>query len=154
MVMQELLLEMHKKWRTMKFVPDTKLNAARTTLRGQDRAAQQRSLEALVASSAEPQDGSPGGPGPMGGMGAAPGEPRRQRRGGKGGSKLRLNDPGRMPAPGVRSGPPGPPGLARRRPKAQTVQRAADLIESRAVKYDHVMDRMHNAYRGNRGPRM
>ena len=156
MVMQELLLEMHKKWRTMKFVPDTKLNAARTTLRGQDRAAQQRSLEALVASSAEPQDGSPGGPGPMGGVSAAPGEPasRRQRRGGKGGSKLRLNDPGRMPAPGVRSGPPGPPGLARRRPKAQTVQRAADLIESRAVKYDQVMDRMRNANRGNRAPRM
>ena len=39
MVMQELLLEMHKKWRTMKFVPDPKAKRP-ATLRGERLAAQ------------------------------------------------------------------------------------------------------------------
>ena len=55
----------------------------------------------------------------------------------------------------TKHGPPGPPGLARRRPKVATVQRAAELLESRAVNYEHVVDRMNNAYRGDAaGPRV
>jgi hypothetical protein len=157
--MQELLLEMHKKWRTMKFVPDSKLNA-------RPKLPSQRSIDALdpgsnlmapTASSSAP------------GVGTATGTGANTRTEG-GGTFGRSADalqrqPRRAPSAGsmclnkgsAKRGnePPGPPGLGRRRPKVATVQRAAELLESRAVKYEHVVDRMNNAYRGDAaGPRV
>ena len=156
MVMQELLLEMHKKWRTMKFVPDSKLNA-------RPKLPSQRSIDALdtgstlmaptASSSASAGVGTPASTGAdrtEGTLGRGANTLRQQHRAPSTDS-MRLNQGGANRG----SGPPGPPGLARRRPTVATVQRAAELLESRAVNYEHVVDRMNNAYRGDvAGPRV
>ena len=157
MVMQELLLEMHKKWRTMKFVPDSKLNARQVL-------PSQRSIDALDSSSTlmTPTVSSSASADVGAWPGSVTGTDGRTETGGGGGGTFRSTDTLRRPRHGpsadaIRlnhvsargSGPPGPPGLPRRRPTVATVQRAAELIESRAVKYEHVMGRMNYAFRGD-----
>lgn len=159
MVMQELLLEMHKKWRTMKFVPDSKLNARQVlpSQRSIDALDSSSNLMAPTTSSSASADAGVG-PGTVtgtdgrtesGGVGGGGGTFRstdtlRRQRHGPSADATRLNH-----ASARGSGPPGPPGLPRRRPTVATVQRAAELIESRAVKYEHVMGRVNHAFRGD-----
>jgi hypothetical protein len=159
MVMQELLLEMHKKWRTMKFVPDSKLNA-------RPKLPSQRSIDALDTGSTlmAPTASSSAATGV--GAATSTGADRSTEGGGTfGRSADILRRQHRAPSTDSMrqnqgsanrgSAPPGPPGLARRRPKVATVQRAAELLESQAVNYEHVVDRMNNAYRGDTaGPRV
>eukprot|EP01048_Picozoa_sp_COSAG05_P012347 COSAG05_NODE_1227_length_5452_cov_12.619279_3_plen_654_part_00 len=115
MVMQELLLQMHKKWRTMNYVPqrprkDMQIGGEFGTSSGVGTHSVDIPLTAHSSSSAD------------------------------------LDASGRYGQSSSRSGSGFMGPTRRQRPKASTVRRAAELIESKAVKYEQVMGRMKLAY--------
>ena len=123
MVMQELLLQMHKKWRTMNYVPqrprkDVQIGGEFGMSSGMAGHTVDIPLTAHSSGSGDLEGGSVGKFEPASGR-----------------SSSSFMEP-----------------TGRRRPKASTVRRAAELIESKAVKYEHVMGRMKVAYsQGGKG---